>query len=579
MILKALNDLYYNLQKKGLLPEDGFTPVDVKFILSLSSDGNVDDFIPTSSFSDAQQFILPVQSGRTSGVKPYFLADNSQYILGFPKDDSEKNIRGAIEKFEACKAYHNELLENVDEPWATGIKSFFNKWNPVLCYENNKIIEFKKELEKGAVIAFRVNEKYVHENETAKNIWRNIYKNSETGDATKKIICSVTSERDVLKSIHPPLKGVNGAQTSGAALVSYNCQSFESYRLKSGENAQVGEKAANAYTSALNYLFKNKETRKFIGDLTLLFWADSGETEYSDFASIAILGDNSDEHYSEDDLKEIANTISKGRPHTFSERLLNPDMPFYMLGLVGNQARYSVSFFYRNTFGEIIKNVNAHQERLKITGLKEKWLPPWLILKQTVRHNSKDKANTIITSNLFKSIFNNAPYPAALLHGVIIRIRCGDDITSNKAAIIKAYYIKNPNIYCKGDVLTMSLNEESVNVPYLLGRLFETYEEIQERAAGRELNTTIKDKYFNTASAAPSGVFPILSKLSQSHLRKMNKGLSVYFEKRIQDILSSIDSFPKTLNLHEQSAFILGYYHQKQNRYLKNNFDSEKETV
>ena len=65
MILKALNDLYYNLQKKGLLPEDGFAPVDVKFILSLSSDGDIVDFIPTSSFLDTQQFILPVQSGRT----------------------------------------------------------------------------------------------------------------------------------------------------------------------------------------------------------------------------------------------------------------------------------------------------------------------------------------------------------------------------------------------------------------------------------------------------------------------------------------------------------------------------------
>ena len=35
----------------------------------------------------------------------------------------------------------------------------------------------------------------------------------------------------------------------------------------------------------------------------------------------------------------------------------------YILGLAPNAARLSVRFFYKNTFGELMKNVNAHYER------------------------------------------------------------------------------------------------------------------------------------------------------------------------------------------------------------------------
>ena len=115
----------------------------------------------------------------------------------------------------------------------------------------------------------------------------------------------------------------------------------------------------------------------------------------------------------------------------------------------------------------------------------------------------------------------------------------------------------------------MSLNENSTNIPYTLGRLFAVYEEVQERA-NPGINATIKDKYFNSASATPATIFPILDNLAQKHLRKLDAGARISLDKRIaalKDVLG--ESYPARLGLPEQGSFNLGYYHQKQFRYTK----------
>lgn len=115
----------------------------------------------------------------------------------------------------------------------------------------------------------------------------------------------------------------------------------------------------------------------------------------------------------------------------------------------------------------------------------------------------------------------------------------------------------------------MALNAESTNIPYQLGRLFSVLENIQI-TANPDINATIKDKYFNSASATPAVVFPIIINLAQKHLKKMNdkKGLQITLEKELTAILSKLgDTYPVRLTLAEQGSFQLGYYHQTQERY------------
>ena len=126
----------------------------------------------------------------------------------------------------------------------------------------------------------------------------------------------------------------------------------------------------------------------------------------------------------------------------------------------------------------------------------------------------------------------------------------------------------------------MGLNESRNDAPYVLGRLFSVLESIQE-AANPGLNATIKNKYYDSACATPSMVFPIIVKLSDKHLAKLRResgGLAVHYEKMRGELIAMLDGFPTRLSLSEQGEFILGYYHQTQKKYEKrNNESSNKE--
>ena len=181
-----------------------------------------------------------------------------------------------------------------------------------------------------------------------------------------------------------------------------------------------------------------------------------------------------------------------------------------------------------------------------------------------------------------RSVLTGLPYPSALYYGIINRIRADSDdeksniqkINSLRAAIIKAcllrkYRSKEMNPY--QEVLTMSLNKESKNQAYLLGRLFAVLEKAQEEAAfPAKLNSTIKDRYFTSACANPATTFPVLLRLSQHHISKAEYGFST--ERKIREIMDSFDvdkePFPRALSLEEQGIFILGYYHQRSNFFV-----------
>ena len=277
------------------------------------------------------------------------------------------------------------------------------------------------------------------------------------------------------------------------------------------------------------------------------------------------------ESIDENDVRNAVKRLAEGKP--VYEWNLSPDRRFYILGLAPNAARISVRFFYRDTFGNLMKNVNAHHERLDIVRpAYDKWevIPLWAVLRETVNPNSRDKtASPVMAGAVARSIFTGGLYPASLLENTMLRIRAEHEISRGKAAIIKAYYLKNTNKDCPKEVLTVALNKASTNTAYNLGRLFSIYEAVQE-AATPGISSTIKDKYFNSASSTPATIFPLLNNLCQKHLRKLNTGSRIWYEKQIMAVTDVLgDEFPARLNLPQQGSFDLGYYHQTQKRYEK----------
>ena len=572
MILQALTRYYEDLLSRGEIDAPGWTPAKISYALCLDGEGQLTQVIPTmeevtkgkKTVLQPQVFPLPAAVKRTVGIDSNFLWDNSSYLLGVDQKGKPERSRDC---FAAAAQKHLAVLDGVDSPAARAILAFFDTWQPEHAAEYPVLAGQFEEVTAGANLLFRVDGCYPQKDAAIREAWQK-YRESSDPDAVR-MQCLVTGREDEITATHPAIKGVRDAQSSGAALVSFNALAFCSYGREQNYNAPVGKYAAFAYTAALNHLLADRNNVQLIGDTTVVCWAEGADPAYQSFAMTACFG--AETGLSDDDLRAALKRLADGLP--CDDLGIDPERPFYILGLAPNAARLSVRFFLRNSFGALMKNVNDHYERMEIVRpayKKFSYLPLWALLQETVNLNSRDKSpSPVMAGAAARAVFSGGRYPASLLEAVMLRIRAERNITWGRAAIIKAYYLKNPHKDCPEEVLTMSLNEASTNPAYTLGRLFSIYEAVQQ-AANPGINATIKDKYFNSAAAMPSSIFPVLNNLYQKHLRKLEQGQRVYYDKQVSALKGVLGTeFPARMTLAQQGSFDLGYYHQTQKRYTK----------
>lgn len=572
MILQALTRYYEDLLSRGEIAAPGWSPAKISYALCLNGAGDLEQVIPTmeevtkgkKTVLQPQTFSLPAAVKRTVGIDANFLWDNSSYLLGVDQKGKPERSRDC---FAAAAQKHHAVLDGVDSPIARAILTFFDTWQPEHAAEHPALTGQFEEVTAGANLLFRVDGCYPQKDDAIRAAWQS-YRESSDPDAVR-MQCLVTGREDEITATHPAIKGVRNAQPSGAALVSFNAPAFCSYGREQNFNAPVGKYAAFAYTAALNHLLADRKNVQLIGDTTVVCWAEGADPAYQSFFGTACFG--AETGLSDDDLRAALKRLAELKP--CDDLGIDPNRPFYILGLAPNAARLSVRFFLRDSFGRLMKNVNAHYERLEIVRpayAKTNILPLWAMLRETVNLNSRDKSpSPAMAGAATRAVFSGGPYPASLLEAVMLRIRAERNITWGRAAIIKAYYLKNPHKDCPKEVLTVSLNEASTDTAYTLGRLFSVYEAVQQ-AANPGINTTIKDKYFNSAAAMPAGIFPVLNNLYQKHLRKLDGRQRVYYDKQIMTLKGILgESYPMRMTLAQQGSFDLGYYHQTQKRYTK----------
>ena len=576
MILQALTRYYEDLLRRGEIAAPGWGPAKISFALCLDRDGQVTQVIPTmeevamgkKTVLRPQEKELPVGEDRSSNVAANFLWDNSGYILGI---DQKGNPKRSEKYFLAAKELHHAVLDGVNSPVASAILSFFDTWQPEKAAEHPALANSIEAITSGGNLLFRIDGIYPQKDNAICAAWQQYWE--KPGEDTMRMQCLATglSNQEIART-HPKVKGSSkdGFQTMGNTLVSFNNDSESSYGHEQSYNAPVGKYAAFAYTAALNHLLADRDNVQVIGDTTIVCWAEGAEPVYQDLF-MSFMSDKMPSTISDNDLRAALRDLAKGLP--CNDLGVDPHRTFYILGLAPNAARLSVRFFLRDSFGKLMRNVNEHYERLEI--VKPAYAKPgvlslWALLRETVNLNSKDKSpSPAMAGATARAVFSGGLYPASLLEAVMLRIRAERNITWGRAAIIKAYYLKNPHKDCPEEVLTVSLNEASTNIPYTLGRLFSVYEAAQQ-AANPGINTTIKDKYFNSAATMPASIFPVLNNLYQKHLRKLETGQRVYFDKQVSALKGVLsESYPTRMTLAQQGAFDLGYYHQTQKRYTK----------
>ncbi|NKF21490.1 type I-C CRISPR-associated protein Cas8c/Csd1 [Solimonas marina] len=586
MMLQSLSRYYQRLVQRGAegIAAYGYSPEKISYAIVLDTHGHVldvDDVRDTTGKKPYPRLMtVPQPEKRTVGIKSNFLWDKTSYVLGV----SATSKRTEQEHQAFCE-FHEQALEGATDPGLLALLRFLRQWRPEQFCEPS----FKDEM-KDANVVFRLDgeHQYLHERAAAKAARERLFSPSSSDDAqaSAPAICLVTGARSPIARLHPAIKGVMGAQSSGASIVSFNLDAFTSYGKHQGDNAPVSEQAAFAYTSALNYLLRRDVPHRqnlTVGDTTVLFWAEADDERQAGVAemSFAAMLNPPDSDDSEAlKIRGLLEGVAEGRPLSDFVPGLAEGTRMYVLGLAPNASRLSVRFWLVDTFGDLARRIAQHAQDLHIEPLPWRSAPSvWrLALATAPSRDGRAKNEDVppqLAGELLRAILTGGRYPASLLASILMRMRADGDVSGVRISICKAVLSRNRPVRNSEEEVPVSLDKASKQPAYLLGRLFAVLEYIQRSALGGQVNATIRDRYYGAASATPASIFPVLLRNTQNHLGKLRKerpGQAINLERDVREIVAALpEQFPRSLHIEAQGRFAIGYYHQSQSYFTKRN--------
>lgn len=558
------------------LPSFGLEDKEIRFVIEIAQDGRVNQLRDTQRMEGkkkrARSFLVPQGEKKTSGVKANLLWDSAQYVIGLERERKGKveltphqAYRQRIEALPVAARADDGIravlaaLDRADwsvlqahDAWAEIVET-----NPVMTFQ---LVGYNDLVCQRAAVVVAAS-------------------SDAAADDAASAMCLIDGEPRPIERVHASIKGVWGAQSSGANVVSFNARAFESYGKaeRQGENAPIGQRAAFAYTTALNHLLgKDSRQRVQVGDASTVFWADRDSAFEGLFAEL--FGSHDDPDRGATAVKALFDSLKTGLLPV-GER----DVRFFVLGLAPNAARIAIRFWLRAPLAELAPRIAQHFADLRVVRRYDgDPATPSLfrLLTSLAVQGKADNVPPRLAGEWMRSILEGLPYPAALLNAAVVRCKAEQEVTYLRAAILKAWLNREqrrrqPELPADHSHFKESLDMQQPDVPYRLGRLFAVLERLQEEAAKpRKLNNTIRDRYFGAASTTPVAVFTTLLRLKVSHSKQLTPDYAAYFERMVGEICGTVvdpkvSDFPRQLTLPEQGRFALGYYHQRQSFFTK----------
>lgn len=584
MILQALNDYYRrkcdDADPAQRLPVFGLEQKEIPFLLEITTEGELVQLVDTRTLNEkkkkvAQIFRVPQGVKKTSGVASNLLWDTLEYVLGV---DTKGNPQRVAEQHAHFVARVDALPQSAHaDVGIQAVLKFFGCFNlPQLEAQP----AWAQALESNAVMSFRLHGDVdlICQRPAVVEAVLNV----ATDDDARLAMCLVTGDDAPIQRLHTSIKGVWGAQSSGANIVSFNARAFESYGKteRQGENAPVSQAAAFAYTTALNHLLRKDSGQRIqVGDASTVFWAEK-ESEF-ETAIPNIFGEPPT-----DDPDQGARAVQALLFAVQTGKLGGPDgvNRFHVLGLAPNAARISIRLYHCLPLHELGERILQHFKDLEIVrGPHDPQYPSlFRLLAAVAVQNKADNIPPNLGGAIVDAVFAgpDVPYPSLWLNAAVGRCRAEQNVNYLRAAAIKACLnrqirrssVTPTNQPPEKEFFSM-LDLTNPSPAYRMGRLFAALEKIQEEASPG-LNATIRDRYYGAASSTPVAVFTTLLRLKNSHLKKLSVGRGLWFEKLVGEILGTVADFPKHLPMPDQGRFALGYYHQRQDFFTKKPDDS-----
>jgi len=606
MILQRLNELYDRLKndERYGVPPVGFSSQKIGFRVVVAPDGRfrgVQDIrIEVDGKLRARELIVPGGDKPSGAVteksvasKVHLLRNDLPFLLGVKPEEGPGGESPAPTpmEFEAFRDRHLAIESEVGDHAFSSVCRFLERWDPEHAADLDGLAEFGK---LQGVFQLQGEEGYVHEREAVRRWWNDHWQQWMGEEEFPPVPCLVTGEAAPPARTHPKIKGIQGGNSTGGSLVSFDKDAFKSYGLDQSFNAPVSDLVAFRYVTALNALTNSSQRRRHtirLGNrdapLTVVFWTEKPSPYEDVFALVLASGSDAgrgDDDTANDGDSEVEDAQDEGirsRIQVFLEALRlgtercgdlgeDPEATrFHLLGLAPNAARIAIRFFLTATLGELLESLRIHHQDIgvvrRLPSAKSRgdpeFPPTWLLLDQTCPcvggKPDRKKIPPVLAGPLMTSILTGSRYPDGIYSAVIRRVHADHIVNYPRACIIKGHLNRNQR-----KEVTMGLDLQRKDAAYRIGRLFAALEKTQKDALGENLNATIRDRYFGAASATPGSVFPRLLRTYQHHLSKLEGGRRVVREKLVQEILEPLGTFPSHLDLTDQGLFALGYYHQ-----------------
>ncbi len=592
MILQSLYHLYQRRmadpdpQKR--LPVFGFEEKPMPWIIDIDRDGKLVNLRSTLSEGkkpQAKSFLVPQGVKKTSGVAANLLWDTLEYVLGV---DTRGKPARVVEQHAAFRARLRALPAGAQsDEGLIAIERFYAQWQPE---QLAALPEAAKLLEANPNMTFQLVDDplpiCLRPAVAAACI-------PEQASDVPNSMCLITGQDAPLEVLHTSIKGVWGAQTAGANIVSFNADAYCSFGKngQQGANSPVSQQAAFGYTTALNALLsRNSTQRTQVGDASTVFWAAQEHELEEVFPDLFGEPKKDDPSSGTAAVKKVFDWAASGKPAS-----LDGQTPFFVLGLAPNAARIAIRFWHELPVRDLARRTLDHFACLDLphASFEPDYPSVFRLLANCAAQGKADNIPPGLAGDVMRAIIEGTPYPATLYQAALNRCRIEQNVNYYRAALLKAcllrqwYPTEQSRQLLKKDFFTMTENQTADpagvkhpdpdhpdNQPpaYWMGQLFAVLERLQQYAI--DPNSSIRDRYFGAAMSSPAMVFNTLMRLHHHHLSKLgksaaNKGTAVFLDKRIGEIMQKIDGFPNQLTPQQQGLFAIGYYHQRHEFFTK----------
>lgn len=530
----------------------------------IDNEGNFRKLIPCDKMIEAEKLSAKKGKARLLLDKP------EETLLGYRvQKESSGNLEdkeGKTEEVKKFERYFDKLEEYKSIPELAPVFSFYSKPQEVKkaidAFEGKKSGNMTFMLE-SSNIRF-VSLQCVHDAIKRKYEEKLCAKN----DGCRRCAICGSNKFPILDESHGSIRMPRG-QSAGSMLVSYNTNAFESYNLKGNLNSGICTKCARNYIEALKFLttnghetlspkgekeFKYTNRQKISDDTIVLFWTKKTDDNIDPWSDIC--------QPTAERVKRLFSSVALGDSKRVETEV---DNYFYCCTLSSAAARIAIRDWMAVSVSQYQNNLKQWFDDIATIKDGEIYYPGintilYNCIKKKAKPTQSDfKAKARIGTMLWHAALTNTSLPLMILQSVLSQIEhdkskygCFNEEKSTVIRLVLNRYNK------KKYKMKNELDQENGSKAYLCGRLFALICKLQFKAQGA-VNSSIKDRFFASASNAPARVMGLLLTKYVPIYEKKTKGA---YHTPITEIAAKIEHFPSKFSITERGEFALGYYYQ-----------------